>query len=248
MIGLCSVTFRNKKVDEVIALANEAQLDGIEWGSDTHVPETNTEYAQKVAQMMDDAGLKTTSYGSYYKLGSFHDFEPFLDTANALNAPIIRVWAGDKGSKEADEKYRQQVIEDTNRIGELAQISSLSIAVEYHRDTLTDTPQSALQLMREIDSPNVFLYWQPAESLSIEERLESIPKLAPWITNVHVFHWKDFKHRFPLADGFDEWRNYIKTIQEHSPNQHAYLIEFVPGEDQVQGFFESVETLKEMVN
>lgn len=247
MIGLCSVTFRDKAVEEVIALAKAANLDGVEWGGDTHVPETDIDNAYNVAQLMEEANLQTTSYGSYYRLGSFQDFQPFLAVAKALGAPIIRVWAGDEGSSDADEKYRQQIIEDANRIGELASISSLSITVEYHSDTLTDTPESALQLMREIDSPNVFLYWQPAESLSINERLDSLQDLAPWITNVHVFHWKDYYTRYPLADGFDEWKRYIKTIEEHSPNKQVYLIEFVPGEDQVQSFYESVKTLKELL-
>ena len=31
MIGLCSVTFLDRKVEEAFALAKEAQLDAIEW-------------------------------------------------------------------------------------------------------------------------------------------------------------------------------------------------------------------------
>ncbi|MBG9977762.1 hypothetical protein [Ruoffia tabacinasalis] len=61
MIGLCSVTFLDRKVEEAFALAKEAQLDAIEWGRDTHEPETNIKYAQEVAQMMNAAGLKTIS-------------------------------------------------------------------------------------------------------------------------------------------------------------------------------------------
>lgn len=38
MLGLCSITFRDKTVDEVITLVKKADLDAIEWGSDIHVP------------------------------------------------------------------------------------------------------------------------------------------------------------------------------------------------------------------
>ena len=33
---------------------------------------------------------------------------------------IIRVWAGRKGSQEADEQYRQQVVSESQRIADLA--------------------------------------------------------------------------------------------------------------------------------
>lgn len=86
----------------------------------------------------------------------------------------------------------------------MAEKENIRITLKCHSDTLTDTPQSAQQLMEEINLQNVLLYWQPAESLSVEQRIESLPNLAPWITNVHIFHWEDFYNRFPLADGFEE--------------------------------------------
>ncbi|HCT98221.1 TIM barrel protein [Carnobacterium sp. PL12RED10] len=244
MIGLCSVTFRDDSVDYIIDLAKEAGIQAIEWGSDNHLPKNDIAQAEKVAQLMQEAGLTTSSYGAYYKLGSFEDFEPFIQIAQIVDASIIRVWAGEEGSADVDGEYREDIIEDANRIGKMAAEANLSIALEYHMDTLTDTPSSAQQLMQEITAPNAYLYWQPAESLMVEERIESLPNLAPWITNVHVFHWQDFYNRYPLADGQDEWLQYIRTIEKESQNKHHYLIEFVPGEDQKQGFLDSVATLK----
>ena len=246
MMGLCSVTLREKSVKEVINLVKEANLEVIEWGSDVHVPETDPKNAENVAKMMQEAGLKTSSYGSYYKLGTFEDFEPYIKIAKILGASIIRVWGGEIGSKETTTSTRAKIIEDAQRIGKMAHTENLTVTIEYHKETLTDTPESAEQLMKEISTPNVLLYWQPAESLSIEERIESLPKLAPWITNVHVFHWKDFHHRFPLANGFDEWKQYIEIISKESPYEQNFLIEFVPN-DSVESFYESAETLKELV-
>lgn len=246
MIGLCSVTFRDQSVEEVIRLAKTADLEVIEWGSDIHVPEDDLENAEKVAKMMEEAGLQTNSYGTYYTLGSFDDFEPYIDTAKVLGASTIRVWGGETGSAETDAKMREQIITDAQRVAELAGAEERKVAIEYHRETLTDTPESAEQLMREIHSPFVVLYWQPAESLSVAERLDSLPTLAPWIKNVHVFHWEDFNNRFPLEDGFDEWQQYIDTISKESPHEQDFLLEFVPGDDP-QAFYESAETLKKLV-
>lgn len=247
MLGLCSVTFRDKTVDEVIALAKKADLDAIEWGGDIHVPETDLENAKEVAAKMKTAGLQSSSYGTYYKLGTFKDFTPFLDVAITLNVSTIRVWAGENGSAETSAETRQLIMQDAQRVSELAAEANFTISLEYHSDTLTDTPESALDLMREMNNPNVFLYWQPAEILSVAERIESLPKLAPYITNVHVFNWEHFRNRFPLADAADEWKQYIDLIRKYSPNEQTFLLEFAPGDDPVEGFLESAKTLKTFV-
>ena len=78
MIGSCSVTFRDDSVDYIIDLAKEAGIQAIEWSSDNYLPKNDIAQAEKVVQLMQEAGLTTSSYGAYYKLGSFHDFEPFI--------------------------------------------------------------------------------------------------------------------------------------------------------------------------
>ena len=247
MLGLCSITFRDKTVDEVITLVKEAELDAIEWGSDIHVPETDYANAQEVATKMTAAGLQSSSYGTYYKLGSFKDFTPYLDVADILGTATLRVWAGEKGSAETDTETRRQIVADAQRIAELAAKAGRTISLEYHANTLTDTPKSTLDLMREISSPNVLLYWQPAERLSVAERIESLPALAPYITNVHVFNWVHYRNRFPLADAAEDWKQYIALIRKHSPYEQNYLLEFTPGDDPVEGFFESADTLRKLV-
>lgn len=247
MIGLCSVTFKKRTAKEVIALAKEAKLEVIEWASNAHVPETDIGYAKDIVRQMKEAGLSTSSYGTYYRLGSFKDFEPYIEVAKILGTSMLRVWAGEKGSKETDAKDRELIIEDAQRIGKLAAESGVTISLEYHAHTLTDTPESTIQLMKEINSPHVLLYWQPAETLTVEERLDSLDELGKWVTNVHVFHWEHYRNRFPLEDGFDEWKQYIDKIERISPYNQTYLLEFVPGEDEKRGLLESAETLRKLV-
>lgn len=248
MIGLCSVTFREESVEEIIRLVKEANLETIEWGSDAHVPETDKEHANHVAHLMEKAGLKSNSYGTYYRLGTHEEFTNYIAVAKILGASVLRVWAGEKASVETTEEERARIVEDAKRIGELAAAEGLTVALEYHANTLTDTPQSAVELMEEIDKVDVLLYWQPAESLSVQERIESLPKLAPWIKHVHVFNWAHYNNRFPLAEATDAWKQYIEIIDKHSPHKQDYLLEFVPGEDPVEGFFESAKTLKSWTN
>lgn len=246
MIGLCSVTFRDKQPEEIIQIAKDAGVEAIEWGGDNHVPPTELETAKRVAQLTKDAGLVTSSYGSYYKAGANEPFDSILAAAEALDTKMIRVWAGDKGSEEADEAWFNEVVADAERIAKLAHEKSMSISFEYHSKTLTDTPESARQLMEAIEAPNVFLYWQPAETLTVEERKSSLSLLGEWITNVHVFHWENFNNRFSLEEGAEEWEDYISRILTHSPYTHHYLLEFVKDDDPEQ-LQQDAETLRKIV-
>jgi hypothetical protein len=94
MTGLASVTFRSLSTGRIIGLAKNANLDGIEWGGDIHVPPGDIALAVKIRVETLKAGLKVLSYGSYYKTLTGGVFTPVLETAVALNeikgSPISR--------------------------------------------------------------------------------------------------------------------------------------------------------------
>lgn len=230
-LGVCSVTFRKKTVEEIIKLVKESPLQAIEWGGDTHVPHSDLENAKRVGDQTRESGLEVSSYGSYYYAGLGESFEPFLKTAQALQTDSIRIWSKKMNLKKEvgkiDEEEFQQVVADIKQAAQSAQSHDISIHLEFHQGTYTDTTESALRLMDEINEPNVYLYWQPLAYLSVEERLVQIEELSSYISNVHVFHWdKDF-NRFPLIEGKGEWLKYIKQIQNYSTNPHYFLLEFM---------------------
>src|SRR6476469_730727 len=105
--GLFSVTFRQLSPPEIIALVGRAGLRGIEWGGDVHVPHGDVARAREVRDRTADAGLEVAAYGSYYRVAKSEadelPFERVLNTAQALGAPLIRVWAGKQGSAAADQ-------------------------------------------------------------------------------------------------------------------------------------------------
>lgn len=246
--GLCSVTFRGLSVQEVIELTSKAGLDGIEWGGDIHVPPGDLKRASEVAVLTEKGNLEVISYGSYYRVGDIEknntSFKKVLDTAVHLKAPSIRVWAGTLGSETADQAYRDQVVADARRIATLAEQKNITINFEYHGETLTDTKESAALLMKEIDHPNVNLYWQPAVGLSVSERLASIDKIQSWLSHVHVFHW-NITDRLPLSKGKEEWYAYLNKLKTVKQTRYLF-IEFVVG-DKKEQFLEDAEVLKELI-
>ena len=244
--GLVSVTFRQLEAAHIIELTQQADLGSIEWGGDIHVPHGDLDQARLVRQMTTDAGLAVSAYGSYYRLGAATESElrAVLNTGAALGAPIVRVWAGERGSAVADEAYRQTVYADARRAAQWAAERGISISLEYHQNTLTDTLQSTLALLQAVDHPNLHTYWQPEHTPDLATKTSSLRTLLPWLTNVHVFHWEPETHaRYPLAEGESDWRAYLDILKT-SASEHVLSLEFVCGDDPEQ-FLQDAQTLQQ---
>lgn len=239
--GLVSVTFRRLAPREIIALVQQGGQQGIEWGGDVHVPHGNLEVAREVATRTQEAGLQIPSYGSYYRVGVSPEeglaFETVLETALALEAPRIRVWAGNKGSAVIEAQEYARIIADAQRIAALARTSGIGIAFEFHNRTLTDTPESALKLYQDIAQENVSLYWQPPVESEETRQRESFLLVLPYLSHLHVYHWTltgdGTLQQLPLAGGQKLWRSVLATVAE-SGDDHFALLEFVADESPEQ--------------
>jgi hypothetical protein len=246
--GLTSVTFRQLGHEAIIELAAKAGLDGIEWAGDVHAPPGDAKLAKEVRERTEEAGLRVASYGSYYRcvesIGGDDGFEHVLEVAVALGAPLIRVWPGRRGSVEANLEYRRLVGENLKRVGDTAARARITIGLEFHSNTLTDTVESALELVQTVSRENVKLYWQPSRDV----RLESLNAVAPWLANLHVFHWESAAPKIvrkPLLDGYTFWKSCI-DFADQLPGDRYALLEFVRGDDPDQ-FLEDAATLKRLL-
>ena len=233
--GLLSVTYRKLPAEVVIENAAACGLACLEWGGDVHVPPGKMDVARDVARRTRDADLAVSAYGSYYVLGESEaaglSFASVLETALALGAPVIRVWAGKKGSTDADDAWREIVAADAWRVAELCQREGISIAYEFHGGTLTDTAASARDLLDATDHPAIFTLWQPPAGLGEEECLAGLAAVVGRLSHVHAFHWwPDATHRLPLAEGAARWRRYLSLIRKSGKDPDV-LLEFVPGDD-----------------
>jgi sugar phosphate isomerase/epimerase len=244
--GLVSITFRQLSPTEIIDLVTQAHLVGIEWGGDVHVPQGDVATARLVRQQTLDAGLQVAAYGSYYRM-SHEETGPFdavLECAVALGAPTIRVWAGRQGSDKADGAYWQAVIDDSRRIADLAAAHGITIAYEFHANTLTDTGTSARTLLERVAHANVRSYWQPPRGSTLEENLANIDAITPWLDNIHVFQWQRMSgEREALAVGAAEWRPYLATVRA-LPGDRFALLEFVQ-DDAPAAFLRDAATLRQ---
>ncbi len=238
-LGLTSVTFRKLSCDEIIALAKQAGCACIEWGGDVHVTDINT--ARSVREKYGAAGIDTHSFGSYYRLGEGNEegFSGVCEIARTLGAEIIRVWLGDKGSKDIDEGCFEALALEARRLGEKAAAHGLTVAFEFHRNTLNDTGEVSNRFLRRVGLPDVKTYWQPMYTGRDMENLKAV--LQDTVV-VHLFKWNRLGVRYPLARGEKEIRGFLDILKEGNYSGDI-ILEFVKGDSPAQ-FLKDFQTLK----
>lgn len=241
--GLVSVTFRQLNVDKIIELVKKTDLSAIEWGGDIHVPHGDIQCAYDTRSKTNDAGLLISSYGSYYRVGHHEPlpYEKILDTALALGAPIIRVWAGKRNSEDADPAYWQQVVSDSQYIANLSASAGLKVAFEYHPNTLTNTLKSTLKLLDDIENTAVSSYWQTTTEASFDENIYALKSLRPWLSNIHLSTGRKPLNDPETPSSSFAWKTYLKEVAS-TKRDHYALIEFVKDDSPGQ-FLEDAATL-----
>ncbi len=244
---MLSITFRKLSPERIVELTTQAGLDAIEWGGDVHVSHGDTDAARRARTLTADAGLAVSAYGSYYRAGVDEgpDIEAVLDSCEALGATKLRVWAGRQGSAESDDAKRAAVNDDLRQIAVLAQSRGVTVALEYHVNTLTDDLASVQRLLRDVDHPNVKLFWQPPNGMPAAQALAELNQVKPDVLNLHVFHWlweNDGVVRRPLDEGQGAWQTYFDAVDEPGVERFASL-EFVK-DDSVDQFLADAAALR----
>jgi len=237
--GLVSVSFRGLSTDEVLSAAKACGLEGIEWGGDIHVPCGDLETARRVGEATRNAGIEVVCYGSYCKMTDAEcsdlQLQALVETAKALGAPRIRIWAGSCGSADADDGYRAEIVRNTQRLADVAAEAGLDLAFEYHGKTLTDEDGSLLALLRAVDRKNVGTLWQPHILADTDGCVAGLRAVREHVRHFHVFSWtREIPPvRLPLAEGTEKWMRCLDEI-ETLPGERWLMMEFVQNDDTKQ--------------
>lgn len=229
--GLCSVTFRQLTAEEIVDAAARAQLDVIEWGGDIHVPPGDTARAAEIARVTADAGLAVCSYGSYFRAGAGEDLAPILDSAEALGADRIRIWAGSLGSADASAQDWGRTVDRIQDAVAAASARRIALALEFHSGTLADTAPTTLRLLADVDSSALTTYWQPTVAAPDDVALDEYTALSARVSAAHVFSWWPAKERLSLRARDGLWRRFFEAAAAADRPPRDALLEFIPGAD-----------------
>ena len=234
--GLVSISFRKLSNEQIVRLVAEAGLEGIEWGGDVHVPHGDLRIASATRELTRNAGLEVAAYGSYYRFDdcfkdseeSGPEFEAVLETAEALGAAAIRVWAGRKNASAFSEREIGRIADRAREIAEAAAERSIRIDFEFHDNTVTHTNESTEGLLDRVDHSNAWTLWQPALQVGHEYRIRGIDTLLNRISNIHCNYFAEngWPDQLALSEGADEWADYL-DILDRSDRERWVLIEHV---------------------
>ena len=240
--GIASVSFRGKSVEEILAASAAAGLDGVEWGSDVHVPAGDVSLARDVRRRTEAAGLKVLSYGSYYHLGAQareEESDRVLASAAALGVRDVRIWGGSKNSAEFSPGGWDSLVAEGRRLAEKASEKGIVLSLECHNHTVTDDWKSAKHYLDAVGSPSMRMYWQPNELKDEAYNLAAARALAPYVTNIHVFSMDGDRH-YPLAEHAGRWEKYLAALDNGAP--HALILEFLY-DDRIESLPQESRTL-----
>jgi len=246
--ALCSITFRKLTPHEIINLCVKSKIQAIEWGGDVHVPHGDLSTARLVRKETEAAGLQVSAYGSYYRCDEDQvRFQEVLASAKELGTSVIRIWAGNKGSADAAQEERIATATAIRQAVGSAKEEGITVALEYHGGTLTDTMESTHQLLQEVHHPDLKIFWQPRTGGTFEQDIRELEAALPYLSNVHCFHWNltDSIERLALADGLNPWMEYLKIIRKAEGDRFITL-EFVR-DDSPDQLKEDAETLHQLL-
>ncbi|MEJ8282031.1 sugar phosphate isomerase/epimerase family protein [Pseudonocardia spirodelae] len=235
LLGLASVTFRERSAPDVVRLAVEAGSEVVEWAADRHVRPGDRAAATAVRDACAAAGLRVGTYGSYHKAGA-DDPAAFADvvaTAAELGAPRVRVWGGTRASAQVSPAQRAGTVDALRRCADAVAARGMALLVEHHVESLTDGLDTALALRDEVGHPALLTHWQPRELPVTDDCLAEVRALRP--ATVHAFSWgaDGFTERLPLADRADLWSPVLAELAAQATAAGTpveVLLEFVPGD------------------
>jgi len=192
--GIATIALRRYDVFHALDLAAEAGFEGIEiWGKPPHTPEEfDEEFERGVRRRIKENGLRVSMFGSYVNAASADWQQKAADalaTAKILKAPIIRVWAGNREPREADEDLWMQVTRCLHEFALQAADEGVSLAMEMHKGTLAATPEGVCRMIEQAGAPGIKLNYQVIDPL--EPDLErAIGMVGEFVVNVHAQNYR----------------------------------------------------------
>ncbi len=190
-IGVASVTFREKTVEQVIEIAKSADVNYIEWGGDIHVK--SLDEARKAKELCDKNNITISSYGSYYTVGSKDksEWKKICRIANTMGASSVRVWLGKKDSEKTSEEEYETLVSDLKSMCSVAKEYDLLVCPECHDNTFNNSTDAIIKLKNELNADNFKTYFQ-SRYFRFDYDIDRIERTYSFIENVHV-SYRDLK-------------------------------------------------------
>ena len=251
-LGLCTIAFQEKPLEEVIDIAADHGFDGIElWGKPPHLPEDYDEsYVKNVKDMAHRKGLTISAFGSYVDpLMPLHQkhFEEAFKIAHELGTDLVRIWSGGGPSKSIAPADKRLIHFRLVSITQWANFRSIRLGLEMHNNHLTDSVNSILETIEGVRLPALKTYYQPLARSDADEPHTAAEKLADHIANVHAQNFDESGKGCAIADGVVDYAKIVEILS--AAGYDGYLeVEFVHGDNKLEALQRDRDYLASLIN
>ena len=236
-LGLCTIAFQEKPLEEVIDIAADYGFDGIEvWGKPPHIPlEYDDTYVKNIKELAQQKGLAISAYGSYVNpLMDLHQkhFEDAFKIAHELGTNLVRIWSGGGPSKSITPYDKRMILFRLVSLAQWANFRSIIMGLEMHNNHLADTVDSILEIIENTNMPSLKTYFQPLSRYDADEPHTAAQQLAPHVVNIHAQNFDENGKACPIADGVVDYSKIVETLG--SEGYDGYIqVEFVHGDNKM---------------
>ena len=237
-LGLCTIAFQDKPLEEVIDIAADFGFDGIEvWGKPPHMPtEYDEDYVKNMRDLAHEKGLSISAFGSYVDpLMHLHQqyFEDAFKIAHELGTDIVRIWTGGGASRTIPPADKRLILFRMVSLAQWASFRSLIMGMEMHNNHLSDSVESILEIIESIKLPSLKTYYQPLSRSDADEPHSAAQQLAPHIVNVHAQNFDEAGKSCPIAEGVVDYSKIVETLSDAGYDGYIQ-VEFVHGENKLE--------------
>jgi sugar phosphate isomerase/epimerase len=202
-LGFCSISALDRPLGAVAELAVACGLDGIEATARApHVdPAAPLDAHRETARTVRAAGAHVIAYGSYLGrpevgAGDAGAAERAVRIAEALGAPLLRVWAEPiPGAPDAGFGTVAALLRGAS---DRAAALGIDVVVERHAGSFADTPERIDRLFAAVDRPNFALNYQVLDLLPQSLAAAQPDDARRLVPLARYFHLKNVR---PAADG-----------------------------------------------
>lgn len=225
---------------EALELAASLGFDGIEviWDDDYYSAIRKDASAADLSELKSRATALNLSFACLTpymtqlnsidpgeRRGSIEEFKRCIEVACEIDAEVIRVYGGGFfRAREAHVRKEKEelLIASLRELGDYAGRHGVTLAVETHFNTMTDTASETSRIIRRVNHEGVrVLYDQPnLDFYGAEDYQRALTLLAGMITHVHV---KDFVFKNLADTGF------VSSSVANIGKEERKIISRVPG-------------------
>ncbi len=248
------LTGKPPKIDlfDFVNLAADMALDGVEPTSYYFPPDVTTDYLNRLKLHAFKLGLDIsgTAVGNNFchPPGPQRDEQielvrRWIDRAAELDAPVIRIFAGNVPRRASEEQAAAWAIEGINAVLPHAAEKGIVLALENHGG-ITGTPEQILKLVNAIDSPNFGVNLDTG-NFHGSDQYDQFAKLAPYAFNVQVK--TELHSTGPRRTEEADLARVIGILREARYSGYVVL-EYEAAEDPMKAIPRYIKTLRQLIS